>query len=69
MYFILIVKMINSHTEFGPPVLEPATSQYSQSTFHHPVNQLSIPDNYLSSLQDDLVGGGLAIEQNHYSCS
>ena len=34
MYFILIIKIINSHTELGLPVLEPTTSQYSQSTFH-----------------------------------
>ena len=34
MYFILIILMINSHTELGRPVLEPTISQYSQSTFH-----------------------------------
>ena len=56
--------MINSHTELGPPVLEP--------TLDIPIQSINFPSQTITSgsnLQDDLVGGGLAIEQNHYSCS
>ena len=37
-----------------------------------PIQSINFPSQIITSgsnLQDDLVRGGLAIEQNHYSCS